>query len=87
VAEFCKQCSIENFGVDHKEFAGLTTPKDWAEGYARTALCEGCGPIFVDPEGNCCGGCLLKHPRRTNEMVEVGRIGGNVDAKQRAESD
>ena len=53
MADFCKHCSIEMFGKDFEDFAGLTTEEDWYKGEAVVALCEGCGPIQVDPEGQC----------------------------------
>lgn len=53
MAEFCKACSIRIFGTDYKELAGITDPAEWQQGRAASALCEGCGPIQVDPDGNC----------------------------------
>lgn len=53
MADFCKQCSIYHFGQDCGELAGLTRPEDWLQSKAAFAICEGCGPIQVDPEGNC----------------------------------
>jgi hypothetical protein len=53
MADFCKQCSIDMFGKDFKELADLTKPEDWQAGLAVATICEGCGPIQVDPEGNC----------------------------------
>lgn len=46
MADFCKDCSIETFGVDTKDLAGLCKP-----GYMASALCEGCGFIWVDENG------------------------------------
>jgi hypothetical protein len=53
MADFCKACSIDIFGEDFKELALITKEEDWKGGKACTALCEGCGFIQVDPEGNC----------------------------------
>lgn len=53
MAEFCKQCSLDLFGVDYEDFKGLTTQEDWVSGLAATVLCESCGVIQVDPEGKC----------------------------------
>lgn len=53
MADFCKTCSIEHFGEDFKELAGLSTEKDTAEQKYAVVICEGCGPIQVDHEGNC----------------------------------
>lgn len=61
MADFCKQCSIDNFGQDFKELAGITQQHEWATGKAAQTLCEGCGPIQVDPDGNCVSeDCLCK---------------------------
>lgn len=53
MSEFCKQCSIEVFGEDFKDMVGVTSAKSWKEGLAGWELCEGCGMIQVDPEGQC----------------------------------
>lgn len=53
MAEFCKACSIKTFGEDFKELAGITQQEYWDKGQACTMICEGCGPIQVDPAGNC----------------------------------
>jgi hypothetical protein len=47
MADFCKQCSIANFGEDHGDLRGLS------DKLQMNALCEGCGPTFVDPNGKC----------------------------------
>lgn len=53
MADFCKACSIDMFGEDSKDLAGLTSPENWQNGLAVSDICEGCGYIQVDPEGNC----------------------------------
>ena len=53
MADFCKQCSINTFGEDFGELAGITKEEWWRSGTACTAICEGCGPIQMDHEGNC----------------------------------
>lgn len=53
MADFCKQCSIDHFGKDFRELADITKPDHWQAGMAVTTICEGCGPIQVDPDGNC----------------------------------
>lgn len=53
MAEFCKQCSIDLFGKDHGDLAGITKVEDWQKGEAAVVCCEGCAFIQVDPEGNC----------------------------------
>lgn len=53
MAEFCKQCSIDHFGEDFGDFKGIggTDAKPLEEGYGYSVLCEGCGPILVNKEG------------------------------------
>lgn len=53
MADFCRQCSIELFGKDYSDLKGLTKPEDWEKAKAVCTICEGCGLIQVDPEGNC----------------------------------
>jgi hypothetical protein len=61
MADFCRACSILIFDRDYGEMAGITAQKDWDEGRACPVLCEGCGPIQVDPDGNCVSGdCIEK---------------------------
>lgn len=62
MADFCKQCSINLFGEDFKELAGLGKPGtklNAGEGFP--ALCEGCGPTIVDHDGKCLSWDCLKH--------------------------
>lgn len=62
MADFCKQCSEDKFGEDFKDLAYITAVDDWKEGKAAVVICEGCGPIQVDPDGNCISDdCLEKH--------------------------
>jgi hypothetical protein len=61
MADFCKACSIDLFGEDFKELAGITAQEAWDAGTACKVICEGCGYIQVDPDGNCVSaGCLRK---------------------------
>lgn len=53
MAEFCRQCSIDIFGEDFRDLAGITAPELWDQGLAASVICEGCGCIQVDPQGNC----------------------------------
>jgi len=61
MSDFCKQCSIEVFGEDSKDLAGLGGGEKLKEGMGWSALCEGCGSIVVDEEGACCAGYCKKH--------------------------
>jgi hypothetical protein len=53
MAEFCKACSIKLDGKDFGGLAGITSVKSELEGLAAIVICEGCGVIQVDKEGNC----------------------------------
>ena len=65
MADFCRACSMQLFGEDFGELAGITPEEDWNEGKAVMVLCEGCGPIQVDPEGNCVSeNCLKRGHKR-----------------------
>jgi hypothetical protein len=59
VADFCKQCSVELFGEDTKDLAGLISQEDAANGLGALAICEDCGNpagILVNDKGECLGG-------------------------------
>lgn len=51
MAEFCKECSIDMWGRDMKDLAGLVTEQEVKEGLGAVVICEGCGIIRVDHEG------------------------------------
>jgi hypothetical protein len=75
MADFCKQCSIDMFGKDFKELANCVTEEQFKnEGLMATVLCEGCGAIQVDHEGNClsedCGGDH-RHPPQPGDEIEL----------------
>jgi len=62
MADFCKQCSIEDFGEDFGDLSNLSKPEDTREGKYPVVICEGCGPVQVDHEGNCISpDCYEKH--------------------------
>lgn len=61
MADFCNQC-LDELGLPRGDLAGITSPADWAEGRAVRVICEGCGFVQVDPDGNCVTvDCLRKH--------------------------
>jgi hypothetical protein len=61
MADFCNQCS-EDLGLPPGDMKGITKPEDWAKGMSVVVLCEDCGPIQVDPDGNCIStDCYKKH--------------------------
>lgn len=54
MADFCRQCSLDDFGEDHGDLAYLgglapTLPP----GYGYPVICEGCGFILVNDQGEC----------------------------------
>jgi hypothetical protein len=62
MADFCQQCSVEVFGEDFRDLAGLITADEAAQGLGAHVLCEGCGPAFVDHLGHChASRCLRQH--------------------------
>lgn len=62
MADFCKQCSITEFGEDFGDMANITTAEDEAQNRYALVLCEGCGAIQVDREGRCVSpDCHEKH--------------------------
>lgn len=64
MADFCKQCSIDMFGKDFNDLAGITTDEDIRQQIAAYVICEGCGPVFVNPDGSCMGDCLEGHSKK-----------------------
>lgn len=63
MADFCQKCSIEHFGEDFRELAGLGGGRKLEPDHYWTALCEGClhgAGCQVDEEGVC-------HTRKTLE--------------------
>lgn len=60
MADFCSQCSINNFGKDFGDLKGLG--KELLPGYGWLCICEGCGITLVDNQGKCVSkSCLKKH--------------------------
>lgn len=59
MADFCKQCSIDLFGEDFRDLAGIGAARgeELEPGSGWIALCEGCGPTLVDDNGVCMGHC------------------------------
>jgi hypothetical protein len=68
MAEFCRSCTElqglpgGNYDEGRGDLQGITTPEEWAQGLAAVEICEGCGPIQVDPDGYCVSAdCLYGH--------------------------
>jgi len=53
MADFCKQCSIENFGEDYGDLAQLRPEVKLEDGEGFAVLCEGCGSALVIHDGTC----------------------------------
>jgi hypothetical protein len=65
MADFCKQCSIDMFGDDWYDLAGLSDEEQTASGLFAGVLCEGCGPTQVDHLGKCVNpDCLKQHGKQ-----------------------
>lgn len=61
MADFCKQCSIEEFGEDFEELKGL------CESGTVFTMCEGCGACHVNKDGECVSPkCMKKHGEKAN---------------------
>jgi hypothetical protein len=62
VAAFCEQCSIDMFGEDFGDLAGLSKEEDTENDLYCSVICEGCGCIQVDHTGKCITkDCLKGH--------------------------
>lgn len=62
MADFCKQCSIENFNEDFEDLADLGEGMPLKENCGYLTVCEGCGPAIVDKSGTCIAvHCYKKH--------------------------
>lgn len=75
MADFCKACAEKVLGFDTKDMAGITDPASWAEGRAASVLCEGCGTIQVDPEGNCVTADCMRKGKEGHGLPWVGATG------------
>ena len=53
MASFCKQASIDLFGKDYGDFKGDHETLEY--------ICEDCGFVKHDSEGNCLGGPMCMH--------------------------
>lgn len=60
MADFCRACSVEILGAYRGDLNGVTSDEEWQQGIAGTTICEGCGMIHVDPQGNCVSADCLK---------------------------
>lgn len=70
MSDFCKQCSIEHFGEDMRDFANLMEPKEYSEGFGAAVICEGCGFVVVDINGKCISTNCSLHGNRNKEAAK-----------------
>lgn len=66
MADFCWQCTEELHGKDVSPINDFRGISHWWDTYIfkkfPVVLCEGCGPIQVDPKGRCISkDCYKRH--------------------------
>ena len=67
MADFCKQCSERIFNEDYEDMKNLCKPNEMV-----SVLCEGCGPCYVNSQGECISeNCLKKHKKVENDHVNT----------------
>jgi len=68
MADFCQQCSVEEWGQDFGDLASITTLEDEAKGLYAVVICEGCGHIQVDSKGRCVSvDCIHEHGKEKTD--------------------
>lgn len=75
MADFCRQCSIEEFGEDFGDHArpGEILPDD----RCYYVICEGCGIVGVNEKGECLTpDCLQKHGTKDWQVKPYETAGG-----------
>ena len=83
MADFCNACA-RALGLPEGDLKGLTPHKAWERGLAAVAICEGCGIIQVDPDGNCASSCCLRQGHSGHGVMD-GR-GKKVKAADKIDS-
>lgn len=63
MADFCKQCSVELFGVDNGDLV-RDSSEVLKEDEGFPEICEGCGYIWVNHSGECIGPCKKHKPEK-----------------------
>jgi hypothetical protein len=89
VPVYCRACSLEFFGEYGGDMDGITSQEDWARNVAKVWICEGCGPIPVDPAGNCLWpDCLQQghpgHGLAPEALEKLSRLLAQLPEKYRA---
>ena len=71
MSDFCKACSIVLFGKDFKDLANITTKEAIKEKRATLVLCEGCGVIQVNVQGECLSRNCLKDGQKGHGLRDI----------------
>ena len=81
MANFCKSCCFDLFGVDISDFDGIMSEEDYNNGMVANVLCEGCGYIEVDHKGEKVDRLdnrvrkFQGHPHDANNEAGYDRVG------------
>jgi hypothetical protein len=70
MADFCMECSIEIFGEDFRDLAGMIPDNEGEDAWPVT-LCEDCGGIQVNNEGACISNCDKWHMLNYLKKIDV----------------
>lgn len=71
MADFCKQCSLNILGHDYGDLKNLGQGRKLEDGQGWLALCEGCGMIIVDDEGECIDYNCPVHGPQMGQVVVI----------------
>lgn len=69
MADFCRQCAIELFGVDAGDLRGINKGETVPGTRGFLTICEGCGYTVVDHMGQCIA----------DDCLEAGKDGHAVE--------
>lgn len=72
MACLCVQCAAE--------FNSKTDFPQSLEGTVRSAMCDGCGPTIIDPDGRCIASCTRNHDSQYIETEDGNNWRKNPDA-------
>ncbi len=70
VADFCRQCALDNWGEDNGDLAYLNgLAPTLLPGYGYSVICEGCGFILVNDAGECISEDCLERGHHVNRIT------------------
>ena len=76
MADFCRECSVELFGIDTKDMVSTQlTPAEFNKGKITRGICEGCAGGMFAPDGTCQGACMNPQHGNGEIMRHTGGIG------------